>query len=275
MRKFRWLFVLLLFGFIFSTAYAKVNINTASKSELESLPRIGPATAQKIIDYREEYGGFAKIEDIMNIKGIGQGTFEKLKDLITVGDVSGLKIKPYRGSKKYAGKGGASTTTRRRTSRYSYSGKLNINTATAEELDKLPGIGPTTAARIVEYRDMHKFKMISDIKKVKGIGDKLYEKIKPYIKVEGPSNFKAVKKRGTTSKATKSKSRSAIQGKININTASASELTALPGIGPAKAERIVEYRKMHGDFKSPHDIVKVKGIGEKTYEKLKDYITTE
>ena len=62
----------------------KININTATAEELDSLPDIGPAYAQKIIDYREEHGGFESIEDIQNVAGIGPKTFEKLKDLITV-----------------------------------------------------------------------------------------------------------------------------------------------------------------------------------------------
>lgn len=61
-----------------------ININTASRSELETLPGIGPTTAQKIIDYRTENGPFTSIEDIVNVSGIGPVTFERLKDLITV-----------------------------------------------------------------------------------------------------------------------------------------------------------------------------------------------
>jgi len=62
-----------------------ININTASSFELESLPGIGPTTAQKILDYREENGPFFSIEDIINVSGIGPGTYERIKDLITVG----------------------------------------------------------------------------------------------------------------------------------------------------------------------------------------------
>jgi len=61
-----------------------ININTASQFQLESLPGIGPTTAQKIIDYREENGPFSTIEEIMDVSGIGPGTFERIKDLITV-----------------------------------------------------------------------------------------------------------------------------------------------------------------------------------------------
>ena len=62
----------------------KVNINTASKEKLETLPGIGETTAQKIIDYREANGKFKTIEDIKNVSGIGESKYESLKDKITV-----------------------------------------------------------------------------------------------------------------------------------------------------------------------------------------------
>lgn len=61
--------------------------------------------------------------------------------------------------------------------------------------------------------------------------------------------------------------------KININQASVEELTQLKMIGPKLAQRIVDYREQHGPFGSPGDIMNVKGIGEKTFEAIKDYIT--
>lgn len=61
-----------------------VNINEASKSELEGLPGVGPSTAQSIIDYRENVDAYIDIEDIMNVPGIGESTFNEIKSLITV-----------------------------------------------------------------------------------------------------------------------------------------------------------------------------------------------
>ncbi|MGG0716417.1 helix-hairpin-helix domain-containing protein [Robertmurraya massiliosenegalensis] len=66
------------------SAKQKININKASSVELETLPGIGPAKAQAIIEYRESNGGFKTIEDIMSISGFGQKTFEKLQESITV-----------------------------------------------------------------------------------------------------------------------------------------------------------------------------------------------
>lgn len=65
-------------------AAAAVNINTATAAELQKLPGVGPATATRIIEYRQKNGGFKRVEDLMNIRGIGEKSFLKLKPLITI-----------------------------------------------------------------------------------------------------------------------------------------------------------------------------------------------
>jgi comEA protein len=62
----------------------KININLAYATDLQSLPGIGEVMAERIIEYREQKKGFKKIEDIMNVKGIGDKKYEKIKDYITV-----------------------------------------------------------------------------------------------------------------------------------------------------------------------------------------------
>ena len=64
-------------------------------------------------------------------------------------------------------------------------------------------------------------------------------------------------------------------GKINLNTANFEELTRLKGIGPAYAQRIIDYREKHGPFERIEDLMKVKGIGPKTFDANKDMITVE
>lgn len=61
-----------------------ININTATAEELQKLPRVGPATAKNIIDYREKNGNFKSIEDIKKVPRIGQKTFEKFRDMIRI-----------------------------------------------------------------------------------------------------------------------------------------------------------------------------------------------
>jgi competence protein ComEA len=67
-----------------SPVAAPVNLNTATLEQLDALPGVGPATAQKIIDYRTANGGFRSIEDLKNVSGIGDAKYEALKDLVTV-----------------------------------------------------------------------------------------------------------------------------------------------------------------------------------------------
>lgn len=61
-----------------------VELNTASAAELRTLPGVGERTAERIIEYREEHGGFEKIEDLMNVRGIGERTFLRLRPLVRV-----------------------------------------------------------------------------------------------------------------------------------------------------------------------------------------------
>lgn len=63
---------------------SKVNLNTATSEELQALSGIGPAMAQRIIDYREQNGGFKQIEDLQNVSGIGEARFAQLKDKVCV-----------------------------------------------------------------------------------------------------------------------------------------------------------------------------------------------
>lgn len=76
---------LVLFMFMVTAAWAKININTASVAELEGLPGIGAAKAEAIVKYREENGKFQKVEDIVLVKGIGEKLFEKISGEIEVG----------------------------------------------------------------------------------------------------------------------------------------------------------------------------------------------
>lgn len=67
------------------SAGERINLNAAGKSQLESLPGVGPSTAQKILDYREDNGSFGTIEEVMNVSGIGPSKFEQMAPYVTVG----------------------------------------------------------------------------------------------------------------------------------------------------------------------------------------------
>ncbi|MDI6734693.1 MAG: helix-hairpin-helix domain-containing protein [bacterium] len=184
-----------------------VNINTASLEELESLPNIGSVTANKIIEYRQTYGPFRAIKEITNVKGIGQKTFEKIKGRITVGTIVLSRTdmgKSISGKKTITISEGVTfsentiTPSLKKTKGLSdvigsltikegnaFDKKVNLNTASLEEIESLPRIGPVGAKRIIEYRQIHGgFKSVEEIMEVKGIGEKTFEKIKELISVE-------------------------------------------------------------------------------------------
>ncbi len=73
-------------------------------------------------------------------------------------------------------------------------------------------------------------------------------------------------------KAKRSKAKSELVGKLNLNTATVDQLSMLPGVGPSKAERVIEWRGKNGGFKRVADLRKVKGFGYKTLKKLEAYL---
>ena len=86
-------------------------------------------------------------------------------------------------------------------------GKVNVNTASAQQLAMLPHVGPSVAERIVEHRAKNgQFKSIEDLALVKGIGDKTLDQLKPYVAISGETTLSAKVKSGKTAAAASSKS---------------------------------------------------------------------
>lgn len=84
--------IMLIFCFLFaplSYGAEKVDLNKATEKELMNLPGIGPALAKRIIEYRDAHNGFKKVDELLNIKGIGKKRFDALKDIVTAGEKRG------------------------------------------------------------------------------------------------------------------------------------------------------------------------------------------
>ena len=158
---------------------------------------------------------------------------------------------------------------------------IDLNNADQKTLESLPGVGKSTAKAIIAGRP---YKSVDDLKRVKGMSDKKINAIRnqvtvgaaaataapaamPYV-TEGQEKASSAEK-AMTGSAEKSKMKLAPGQHVNINTATKEELDALPGIGPVKAQAIIDGRP----FSKPEDIMKVKGIKQKEYEKIKDFIT--
>ena len=180
----------------------KVDVNSADLKTLETLPGVGPAIAKRIVDGRP----YKTLSDMEKVNGLSKARLEALKDKVTFGPVGPgpaipaprtspakeVTASPAGANPPSATVGGAPAGKARKstsapaatTDKLAPGQRVNINTASAADLDKLPGIGPTKAQAIIDYRTQNgSFKSIEDIEKVKGIKGGIFSKIKDYIKV--------------------------------------------------------------------------------------------
>jgi comEA protein len=179
--------------------------------------------------------------------------------------------------------------------------KININAATADEIEGLPGIGENTARSIVLYRKSNgSLKSMEDLGNINGIDPKImlllesriyfgeYDDAKNEISEKPPSEDdlearhdiakpkeKVPEEPSASPPEPKVSDSGCGPGKININSASADELETLPKIGPATAENIIKYRNEHGRFKDVDALTDVKRIGPKTLDAIREMICAE
>lgn len=147
-------------------------------------------------------------------------------------------------------------------------GLIDINRADLQGLQRISGVGPTIAQRIIDYRNTHgAFSSIDDLQKVKGIGPKTMERIRPQVTVQGGTTYTS----GTTY-SQKSQTSSGNSSLIDINHASQSELERISGVGPATAQRIIDYRNKHGSFSRVEDLLQVRGIGASKLDQIRSQV---
>ena len=245
-----------------AAAKAKVvlDLNKASEQELaDNLPGVGEVTAKKIVAGRP----YTTVDDLAKA-GVSARVIEEIRPLVTVAATPAPTAASAK-TKKAAAKEKETEA----------KGPLDLNSASQEELDVLPGVGPVTAKKIVAGRP---YKAVDDLAKA-GVPVKTIEAIRSMVMVGGVPAAAAEKpaspKAAASTKAMTKKSAAATTptaGKlVNLNTAPKEELDSLPGIGPVKAQAIMDARP----FKTIEDVMKVKGIKEGEFSKIKDLITVQ
>ena len=134
-----------------------------------------------------------------------------------------------------------------------YEGKLNVNTASAADFTRLPGIGEVIGFRIVKERERRgAFRDTKELREVKGVSRRVFEGIREHVAVRGENSLKVY---------------------TDLNTITKPLLLGIPGMSEGEARSILDYRKAHGGFEKVEDLLQVPGIGKKRFTELCEWLT--
>ena len=174
---------------------SRIDLNRADRAQLLQLEGVGETTAARIEEYRRAHNGFRSVDELRKVRGIGASLLERIRPFVevrpreTADDETDADQPPGRpapavrkepapkvdkaAAAPSAGKKGEPPAA-----------PININTASAEELEQLPRIGPTLSARIIEARGRRPFESVDELRRVKGIGKTILEELRPFVKVD-------------------------------------------------------------------------------------------
>jgi len=143
----------------------RLDPNRATAVELDRLPGVRAATAKAIVDARMEQGPFLDPEDLLEVRGIGPATLERLQPHL---EFASPAAKPRSSRTRGKARG---------------SGPIDVNRADEEALQELPGVGPALARRIVKARQDRPFRSVEDLVRVRGIGPATLSRLRPRVTI--------------------------------------------------------------------------------------------
>lgn len=165
----------------------QIDLNSSDAADLEQIPGFGPKLALAIDEYRRTNGPFHSVDDLRNVHGIGTGRLEKARPFLHVKPITSAEPEepPVLTRARPAAKAasipepasGVRTSVRKAAAG---DPPINLNTASADDLERLPGIGRVLAQKIVEQRTEKPFTSVQDLLKIKGIKANTLEKLKPF-----------------------------------------------------------------------------------------------
>lgn len=161
----------------------RIDLNDASHAELLQLPGVGESLARRI----EAGRPFRRVEDLGGVHGVGPATVERLRGWVDVrarGGDAGSEPAAIKSTSAAKGKKETASAV-----------PIDINQATAEELQRIPGVGPKRAQQILDERDRRPFRSVEELRRVPGIGAKTLEKLRPFVSV-GPERGRVANANG-------------------------------------------------------------------------------
>lgn len=164
-----------------------LDLNQADHAQLLQLPGVGDKLAHRIEAYRIEHHGFRTVDELRQVPGIGPKMLEKLRPFVCVETMgseeeSEAPAEPVHVVARQVKSEKEPLAARKK--KEAGTERLDVNRATAAELRRLPGIGPTLSQRIVEARAKRPFRSVEDLRRVRGIGAKTLERLRPHVLVE-------------------------------------------------------------------------------------------
>lgn len=259
----------------------KIDINTADSADWTQLPGIGKVLAARIVKYRSAKGGFQSIDDLARVYNLQPEVLDQIRTQLYVDSLT-IPGEPV-------------ARTPRSNFQTGFQGPpIDINTATAAELAKLPGIGTVLSQRMVKFRDSRNgYQSVDELKKVYQLSPEVYHDIREHLTISpypatqafssaeetpqmitrGGDEIRNSAMRGPAMNRDLPTSAAMAPGSVNINEADSAMLDQVPGIGPTLSKRILRYRKMLGYYVSVDQLENVYGLSEANFERMKAYLT--